>query len=162
MDDYYEYENEYGYYSEQVDNLSLSLTRQSSGGYNIVKNSDLESIRNKIINECQEFTCLSHDEATIVLIQFQWNLERIKDQWYEDVEGNMKKYGLDLNKTSQVELAKKKVKPNNRECLVCYSPFDETFFSLNCRHNFCGDCWSNYLESRLEDILTYTTKILLS
>jgi len=34
------------------------------------------------------------------------------------------------------------------------SDFDDTFFSLSCKHFFCGDCWKGHLESKTEDILT--------
>ena len=61
------------YINYEYDSLpSTSLSRQSS--YTIVKSSDLEKLRNNIIAECGEFTCLSTEEATLVLIQYQWNM----------------------------------------------------------------------------------------
>ena len=151
-DDYYTYDNR-EYMNEDEDSFPIhSLERQTS--YAIVKSTDLEKLRNNIIGECIDFTCLSQEEATIVLIQYQWNMERIRDQWYEDVDENRKKCGLDLNKNALDELKIKKVKPNNKECYICFTPIDNTFFALNCNHFFCGDCWTNFLETKLEDILT--------
>jgi ariadne-1 len=148
--DYYYEENNYG--EEDYQYTINTLERQNS--YQVVKNTDIEKLRNNIILECCEFTCLSIEEATIVLIQYQWNMERIKDQWYEDVDENSKICGLYPNKLSNINLAKNKVYPNNKECYICYAPKDETFFSLNCNHFFCGECWANYIETCLDDIFT--------
>lgn len=155
----YEYDDEIDgedYINYEYDSLpNTNLSRQTS--YSIIKSSDLEKLRNNLIQECEEFTCLSKEEANIVLIQFQWNMERIKDQWYEDVDENRKKCGLDLNKKAVTELTRKAIKSNNKECYICYTPFDNKFslpFSLNCNHLFCRDCWTEYLTSNLEDILT--------
>jgi ariadne-1 len=150
------YEDEIGsdYYTEyQYDSIpTISLTRQTS--YSIVKASDLEKLRKNLIQECEEFTCLDREEATILLISYQWNMDSLKDKWYEDTEENRRRCGLDFTKEALNILNKKKVKQNNSECFICMAPRDSTFFALNCQHNFCGDCWKGYLETRLEDILT--------
>jgi ariadne-1 len=153
MDNYYDeigsdYYNEYQYESFP----GISLTRQTS--YSIVKASDLEKLRSILIQECEEFTCLDREEATILLISYQWNMDSLKDKWYEDTEENRRRCGLDFTKEALTTLNKKKVKQNNSDCYICMAPKDSTFYALKCQHYFCGDCWKGYLESRLEDILT--------
>jgi len=142
-----EYNNNY------YDSLAANcFERQTS--YTPLKSTDLAKMRICIIEECVEFTCLSNEEATIILIQYQWNMERIRDQWYEDVDENEKKCGLKLNSVAIKFLEEKKVNSRNNNCLICDCSKDLTFFALNCSHFFCGDCWANYLENKLDDILT--------
>ena len=31
-------------------------------------------------------------------------------------------------------------------CLTCYEDQNENFFSLSCGHQFCADCWEEYLK----------------
>jgi ariadne-1 len=150
-----EYGDEIYCYEEDISTTSNNLGRQSS--YAIVKSDDLEKTRDTIIRECMDFTCLNKDDSIIVLTNYQWNIERIRDQWFDDVEMNRKKCGLDLLSSVEAELKKKKILPNNKECLVCYEPKDNTFDSLSCLHFFCGECWKQYLEAKLEDILTCIT-----
>lgn len=150
---YYDEIGSEDYTEYQYDSMpTLTLTRQTS--YSIIRAEDLEKLRNNLIQECEEYTCLDRDEATLLLISFQWNMDSLKDKWYEDTEENRRKCGLDFTKEALAVLMKKRVNQNNEECYICTAPRDNTFFGLKCGHFFCGDCWVAYLENKLEDVLT--------
>ena len=142
--------NEYFDNDEYADDFALC--RQNS--YTIIKTSDIEKLRNNIISEVCEFICLSPEETILVLIHYQWNVERIKDQWYDNTDENKQKCGIELTPSVIDILKKRNILPNNKFCYICYSDYNETFFSLSCNHNFCSDCWSQYLLCKLDDLLT--------
>jgi ariadne-1 len=158
VDDFnYNYEGEAYMGDEGIDidycvSSAPGLYRASS--YTILKTTDIEKIRNQLIENAAEFCSLTKEEATIVLINYQWNYERIKDQWYDNVEENRKKCAIEQSNKSREDLKRKKVDPNNQVCSICYKDYDCTFYSLSCKHNFCGDCWTDYLSTKLEDLLT--------
>jgi ariadne-1 len=148
-----EYDIDYNpedYYNEIE--YDIPLGRQSS--YTVIKATELEKIRNNLISDVSEFTCLSAEDASLILINNQWNIERIKDIWYDNTDENKQKCGLELSKESITNLKEKNIIPNNKFCNICYSEWDKTFFSLTCNHKFCGDCWKDYLTTRLDDVLT--------
>lgn len=47
-------------------------------------------------------------------------------------------------------------KNNNNQCGICFTGFDpndenEAPFSLSCGHQYCKNCWSHYLKSKVAD-----------
>lgn len=174
-ENYYE---EYDYQCEieeenvdnDVDKLLLGKKAYSTS-YSIVKHEEMETLRNNIIAECSDFTYTNKEESISILMYFQWNLDGLKDNWYNGTEEHRAKAGLDLSVSAIKELAKIGVQPNNTDCFICYtdlsklkkltldnleikSDWSKYYLSLNCSHNFCCDCWAYYVESRLDDILT--------
>lgn len=164
-DEDYEYQQEmYILTSEDLDYNPIQYSNPlSNKDYNIIKRSDLHKLRNSLIEECEEFTCLSRNEAILVLVQYQWNIETIKDFWYNDPELNRKRCGIDLSEDSLNLLSKQNIH-NESFCSICFTSKEDMqegteFFNLKCGHIFCTDCWKEYLSNRLEDILNimYTT-----
>ncbi len=56
----------------------------------------MEKLRVRKIEDFTEFTTLTKEEATIILILYKWNVEKIKEIWYDNIEENRRKCGLDL------------------------------------------------------------------
>lgn len=144
----YDYEEEIIYDSSPT----LDLNRQTS--YAIIKKDDLEGVRSNLITQCMEFTDMSETEATLALIYFHWNLEKLRDVWYDDPETYKIKAGIDLAPATFNKLKEDGITGNNEECLICYTEKDDTFKALKCNHFFCGECWEEYVNSRLDDLLT--------
>lgn len=156
-EDYYYQEEDYEINYEPDD---LDLEPQQS--YNIVKNEDLNTLREKIISEFIDKTYMERDDSIIALINYQWNLDKINDDWYNDVDGNRKKFGIDLDEKNQKDLKNEGVETNTDYCLICFCEFESgdidqqnsnnlESFSLKCKHNFCLDCFNGYIIDKLDD-----------
>jgi len=150
--DNYDYESDYYVetYSEAND-YAQTLIKQNSFCY--LKDDELTGEREKLIEHTTEFCCLARSDAILVLIHYNWNFEKIQDNWYDNVDLNSFKAGIEQTVSDKIALLKKGIKGDNDVCLVCYTPKDNTFESLKCRHFFCSDCWQEFLAVKTEDIL---------
>lgn len=154
----FEYSNEEEYcYSqwENCNNEEPAIELERSSSYLIFKEDQLMKERDFIIKQAMNFTESTIDEAILILIYFKWSMEKLNDTWYDDPDGYKIKCGIKLSDSSRESLKRKKLKENNLDCLVCYDPIDLTsnFKSLVCNHNFCSDCWKEYLKVKSEDAL---------
>lgn len=168
----YNYDDENNYCSETLNtNFNNDLNYQGSSdlyydtndnietanprSYNIIYLNELSSVRKKLITEFIDQTYLERDEAIIALIYYKWNLDKINDDWYNDVDGNRKLFGIDQDENSIKELKKQKAETNTNYCLICYLPVDNKnksdCFALRCNHVFCNDCWEGFIVSLLDD-----------
>ena len=146
--DNYDMENEYEY---------PDINTDTTAEYEMLKPDELRKKRDEQIEEFQEFSYLSRDEAIIVLINYQWNYEKLTSFWYENVELNKIKCGIEISPKAKKEIDKYYKENNIQEktCLVCFSEMEgEELLSLKCNHTLCKDCYTEYLLSRLEDPLT--------
>ena len=149
--DYCEYDLQ-----ENINNDQNYLHRDNS--YMMLKSSDIEKLRTMIIEEAVEYTSLSREEATVVLIQYNWNIEKLRYLWYENLEENKIKCGIELTNKARIEsetIKKKRNKLVNNLCRICeVSQLDNYSYSLKCGHIFCADCWREYISYKMEDIFT--------
>lgn len=157
-----EYENEYEVdYNDKIFvdgeeleiNNDIDLGLKKTDSYAIIKDKEIEKLRNRIIKEAMEATDLSRDDAILALIFFHWSIEKLNDKWYDNTEFYRQQAGIDLSKYSIENLKKLNIKPDNQECYICYSLKDDVnnFVSLSCKHYFCGDCWIGYLTEKAAD-----------
>jgi hypothetical protein len=100
----------------------------------MLKSSDIEKLRKMIIEEAVEYTSLSREEATVVLIQYNWNIEKLRYLWYENLEENKIKCGIELTNKARIEsetIKKKRNKLVNNLCRICeVSQLDNYSYSL--------------------------------
>jgi ariadne-1 len=153
----YEYYGE-DYYCEesanQEDNNFSDIGLTKSNSYCIIKDEEVEKLRNNLVLQVEEYTSLDRSQAILALLYFQWNLDKLKDCWFEDTEKNLELSGITQSQESKKILDKNKIEINNKICLVCYmeeSDCEGGFFSLTCKHNFCVDCWVQYLKANVFD-----------
>ena len=151
MDDYYD-ENEFQINEDIIEEITFD-----SNNYSVLKKEEFDEIneiRINLIKEASEFTCLSHDEAIRLLIYYKWNIETLKDKFYDSKKVKIFA-GIDPDKTA-LNLIKKGIKGNNKECSICFNESSENdpLYSLKCKHNFCSDCWFGHLQANLYQINT--------
>lgn len=166
--EYDPYGEENNYYYNENENLGLeqkssTVCEEDSGKLNlkktqsgIGKEEEARYMMEKIVDELVSITCLSSDDALLLLIQNNWNKERIETFWFDDTEKNRVKFGLDLDKSLKLELLGKK------ECVVCCDKITSNSFALKCDHTFCSSCWKEYLEHKVDERLNtvFTTCML--
>ena len=162
-DDIYDEENiddyDEGYEEYQIDNENeyQDINTDKTVEYEMLKPDEFRKKREEQIAEFMEFSYLPRDEAIIVLINYEWNFEKLTSVWYENVESNKIKCGIEISPEAEKEI-KKFYKENDipdKTCLVCFCEAEgEDLISLKCKHGLCKDCYTEYLLSRLEDPLT--------
>lgn len=154
--EYIDYTNDYDMSEVNVNKLERELS------YSILRPSDIDKLRTRIVEDFMEFTSLPKEEATIALIFFQWNIDKIKGAWYDNLEENRKKCGLEADDEARKELEminKKRggIKDSNL-CRICeVSEIDKTAHALKCGHKFCSECWEGYIDYKMEDLMTCIT-----
>ncbi len=152
----YNYEDEninYDLCDYKDDDYNLNALQRKNTTTLIIHPNEIIKLREKLIKDCCEETFLDRNDAITVLMNYKWNMDKVNQLWFEDIEGNRKKFGLDSDEESKKQLAKMKVEINTNYCLVCYSDVDSTnSFKLNCGHTFCDDCWKGNIETLLEDV----------
>jgi ariadne-1 len=129
--------------------LSDIQLSKSNPSFEILNNSEIDKLRDNFITEAMEFTSLNKPDAILALIYFNWNLEKLKDTWFEEDPVTGKYLELSGIKQTQTLI----VYNNTKEilshiCLVCFSPSttDTPFSSLSCNHKLCTSCWKDYLK----------------
>jgi len=128
------------------------LVKRVSRPYNIYQTDQLLKQRNKLIKSiANDDYGLSEDEATLILMYFQWNKEDFDLLWWDDPEGIREKCGLDISASNKNILSKMNIPESSKFCLVCYA--EEDLFALSCGHHLCKYCWEDYLKLKTEDFL---------
>ena len=110
--------------------------------------------REKMIQEAMEKLGLDRSQAILAMIYLEWRVDNL-DNWFEDdnVEKTKEKAGIELSPETKQLFKQQDTGDNGDICLTCYDEKNDTFFSLSCGHQFCGDCWKLYLEEKLKNPL---------
>jgi ariadne-1 len=148
-----DYGDELNQRDENDDFGDINLAKTNS--YIILEEKNFDIIRNNLINKVEEYTYLTRDQAILVLLHFDWNVERVKEKWYDNTEKYLQMCGIAQSDEAKKLLLKDKVKSGNTSCLVCMD--DKTtcseFIALECGHGFCDYCFTEHIKSHLEDNL---------
>ena len=153
MDNYDE--DDYDYQEDDVDYQEIKT--HNTFEYEMLKPDEFVRKRDEQIDEFVELSSLSRDEATIVLINYQWNFEKLQSVWFENVELNKIKCGIEISPQARKEINKffEKNKIGENTCLTCFDEIKPGYgISLKCKHALCKECYTDYLLTRLEDPLT--------
>ena len=117
-----------------------------------IEEKDILQEREKMILEATEKLFLERDPAILVMIYYEWNMDKL-DNWYEDVDNNRVKAGIELSEKQIKQFEKEGVESFGDNCLTCFDEEKEKLFSLSCGHQFCEDCWTEYLKEKLKSPL---------
>lgn len=158
MSDYDDYDyNDYNIEEDEIDENSTPLNSFSKMGENkinimqdfeLLKPADLDKKKEDIINQFIEYSQLSRDEAEIVLVNNQWNLELLSSKWFDNTQQIRINCGIERSKES---ISKTKNLPKH-ECLVCSEEdTGNNLIGLKCKHLFCLSCFQEYIENRLNN-----------
>lgn len=89
------------------------------------------------------------DAASLLLHDFNFNMDDAIQSTQADRQGTLDRFGLSLR------CSKKRKAPTHdimRSCGICFDASDEgsQMFGLSCNHDFCVGCWKGYLSSTLQ------------
>ena len=78
----------------------------------------------------------------------------MNDKWWADQDAVSKKMGIQYDKDlikKYPDINASSKENNGGMCLVCYCDFDNDAVSCICGHQFCEDCWTGMLKSKVLD-----------
>ena len=156
IDDNYMDEEIYDDYSN-LENEDLTKTNTASHKYQFLMSDELNSIRKKKIDEFVQYSSLPEDEAELILINYNWNIDILMNEYFDKMKEIQINCGIRQSKDSIKKVYEyfKKNGVNEGLCPICCCEIekdDEVF--LNCEHKFCTDCFYNYLKEKTNDQLT--------
>ena len=146
-------------YDNPDDNMDIDLEENNicEGKYEFLSRDDMDKEREKKIEEFVQISNLPKDKAELVLINNNWNIDILMNDWYDKMQKIMENSGIAQTKQSQEQLDKyfKKNKIPKNYCLVCETEIEHgDKISLDCKHQFCSDCFKEYLKEKIKDQLT--------
>ena len=139
------------YYNDVEENLNENIVENESK--NFLYEDEIIKEREKDIKEAMEKLFLSRDDAILAMIYFGWNIDKL-DSWYENVDEHKIKAGIELSDKVKEKLKSENVEENGDNCLICFEEKNNQFFSLNCGHQFCSECWTEYLKEKIKTPLS--------
>lgn len=149
---YSNYSYDYEPYEDQIYSNSL----QKKNSFNVYKEDDTNKLREETIAYALNKVQLERDNLILALIYYKWDADNLGDGFYDDPDKNSHNAGIELSPKAIKELEKAGVKSHNDACSICMTSSKELdkndFYGLSCYHNFCKDCWLEYLTERLNEI----------
>src|SRR5690349_1284758 len=88
----YTIEDDYLFVANDDDFGVTNLAKTNS--YIIMEENNCDIIRNGLIRRIEEYTYLERDQAILVLLHFDWNVDRIKEKWYDNSEKYLEMCGV--------------------------------------------------------------------
>jgi ariadne-1 len=140
-------ENENDYEYDDNENENINTNTKEDGIF--IDEKEIKIERDHLIAETMEKLFLKREDAILVMIYYKWNKDNL-DDWYDDIESNKSKVGIELSDETKKKFKEEGVESNGNICLVCSEIKNDKFFSLNCGHQFCYDCWSEYLSEKIK------------
>ena len=166
-DDYNDYDVDEAYYDDQSEPIELDNDNRIIGKYEFLLRDEIEKEREKKIDEFKEYSSLNKQQAELILINYNWNIDILMNDWFDKTQKIKENSGLCQTKASEKKIKEffKKNKIPQNTCPVCYTeidPGDE--ISLGCNHLFCSECFSNYLKQKVtaEELTILSTTCPLS
>ena len=156
----YEEDNAIDYDAEVYDTseqIELDENDGVIGKYDFLMHDDIEKERESKIEEFIQFSSLQKNEAELILIHYNWNIDILMNDWFDKIEKIKENSGLAQTKQSKKKIKefflKNKIAPG--VCLICYNEIEkDDEICLGCKHPFCSECFKLYLTQRLSDQLT--------
>lgn len=147
-----EYQEEYG-----DDNYNLDEAEEE-GKYEFLMKDQFEKELRKKVEEFVPYTELKPEEAELVLIHYNWNLELLLNDWVDKMDKIKMLSGLKQTPESQKNIYKffKKNQIPKNMCLVCMTEFENEndYLCLGCGHKCCVECYTEYLLAKLDEQMT--------
>ena len=97
------------------------------------------------VDEVKDVLQLPSNIVKLLLHHFKWNKQRLLERFYETDHDEFFRQAKIINPFSL-----KRIENSITEtCSICDSDEKKEMSSLECKHQFCNDCWKNYLTHQI-------------
>ena len=145
-----DYDNDINYDVEYEDLMTdNNINEKPILDYEIIEPDQIMKNRESLIAEFMECSCLSYDEAELVLNHFNWNYDKLSEVWFDNMEEIKMDSHIDQSPESIVSITE--YYENNQlfenTCILCgnVKTNEEDFIYLKCEHKTCINCMGTYL-----------------
>lgn len=118
--------------------------------YEILSADDIVQQMLDVVREANGYVNLPETTTRLLLNYFRWDMQKFVDTYYNGDQEQMfekahvinpfyKNFGVDPKPSDATE-----------ECQVCFVP-SKMMTGLECGHQFCQDCWNEYLKTKIMD-----------
>ena len=144
-------------YKDDDDDDGLYENKDIEKKYEFLTMDDMDKEREKKIEELIQYSYLSKGKAELVLINNNWDIDKIINDWYDKMQKIMEKSGIAQTSESRKKLDEyfKEHKTSKNICLVCQEKIEPgNEVCLECNHQFCSNCFREYLKEKSKEQLT--------
>ncbi|KAF8705924.1 Glycosyl transferase family 21, partial [Rhizoctonia solani] len=114
------------------------------------KSLSVEDLERQMEKDAEQFTSIFGIDlptALMILRYMSWNKEQAMEKFMEDQQLMLRKAGIALPGDSVPKKPRSKSEPFM--CPVCCDDEPAEVLSLDCGHEFCSECWTQYLEGKI-------------
>ena len=133
-------------------NEDVELPQLNEKGYKVVRSQQVSEQVLVKISELQDLYNLPLDQLIVIARHYEWNQDKMQD-WFVQQESLKFQLGLSFDyRLPQNAPHMNTSLPNQHGgyCQVCYSEItDANSYSLDCKHTFCSECWTDYLTEKV-------------
>jgi ariadne-1 len=117
--------------------------------YTILQFDDIVKEQRELIDKIAELFSVKTGSAKQLLTFSKWNADRLIERYYGGEAAQLFKDCGIVDPNAQI---KKNTSIEKVECSICYLPYKISEMKcLYCEHNFCVDCWKQYLHVKIND-----------
>lgn len=122
-------------------------------------NDQISDKEKQMIEECSQTLELNNDDTANLLRMFDWDSNKLFEQYVSDPAKVFEDAGIERDEKSADSKDKDGDKTDQKVCGLCFDADDSDdedeppveFFSLDCGHQYCKDCWTGWLEAKFEE-----------
>jgi len=109
-------------------------------------------VRSKMIERAKALLDVRTEEAEALLSHFSYDFEAAATAWFEDTRKVRETSGLIDAKTRRENSEAAMSSGGARGCGICFEDFPgDALTSVGCAHEFCDECWSGWVTSKVND-----------
>ena len=121
--------------------LKTSNSVCTGPSYSINTQAEIKGKMKTLMEECVEMLQIHPDEATILLIHYGWNWEKLQAAWFSKEATIRSECGIPIGASKD---------PLDSQCPVCFEDLDPANSGyLKCNHAFCAGCWKGHLLAQI-------------
>ena len=135
------------YIADDIDEDKESMDRITEKNFIVLEAEDIRKLLQDEIAKVSSILFVSREAATILLCNYNWDVDKISEEWFANEEKVRKAAGL-LEHYSARDLSKKEF-----FCGICLENHDCCYDAVGiaCGHLFCKTCWKTYISTSIND-----------
>mmetsp|Transcript_56233 Transcript_56233/g.163013 ORF Transcript_56233/g.163013 Transcript_56233/m.163013 type:complete len:541 (+) Transcript_56233:168-1790(+) len=135
----------------QDDQMVIEVPEVRKAPYVIMNRAELVDRQLKCIDDAVELLEVTREEGFMLLREHGWDLARLQEAWFQHEAKVRARCGLAPSSSSPPATSSTSSAMCPQSCPICMQVPDSPLIALDCGHGFCGDCWTGYLHTQVDD-----------